>query len=250
MRKHSKSKQNNTFYPINGYPGYFISKLTTDVLCTNEAFPVILQQIPNSLGENNYFVVVLSDGKNHFIHRLMAKTFLPDEKEHVNHIDGNKQNNQLSNLEWATPKENAQHAILTGLTDQTVLQKEVHQYDLAGKYLQSFASIVIAENMTTVAKQNISKTALGKRHQAGGYQWRYTKLDQIAPANPNRKKQIKCMKVSSSTTTVEVYPTGQDVYTEVCALVNCLRSKLIRKFKIDGTVIFENGFRIEKIYHN
>lgn len=51
------------------------------------------------------------------IHRLVALAFLPnpENKETINHIDGNKQNNTLSNLEWATVQENLTHARATGL---------------------------------------------------------------------------------------------------------------------------------------
>lgn len=62
------------------------------------------------------------DGKKHsHLHRLLAETFLeylpnfPKNKQVVNHIDGNKYNFSLSNLEWSTPSKNAQHAYDTGL---------------------------------------------------------------------------------------------------------------------------------------
>ena len=50
-------------------------------------------------------------------HRLVALCFVenPDEKPEVNHIDGNKKNNNYWNLEWATRKEQVQHAFRTGL---------------------------------------------------------------------------------------------------------------------------------------
>ena len=55
--------------------------------------------------------------KSYPLHRVIALTFIPnpENKPEVNHIDGNKQNNAVSNLEWATRKENAQHAAKHGL---------------------------------------------------------------------------------------------------------------------------------------
>lgn len=63
-------------------------------------------------------IVVYTNGKHQSVcvHRLVADVFLPGDKlEQVNHIDGNKLNNQEKNLEWCTRKQNAEHAVALGL---------------------------------------------------------------------------------------------------------------------------------------
>lgn len=76
-----------------------------------------------SLSTSGYFKVCLyKDNKNYnkYIHRLVMLAFSSDkERDTVNHIDGNKLNNHISNLEWATFKENNNHAYLTGLNDES-----------------------------------------------------------------------------------------------------------------------------------
>lgn len=74
------------------------------------------------LDKNGYEKVqmISTDGKRHrySVHRLILENFQPiDNMENmqVNHIDGNKRNNKLENLEWVTCQENIDHAIQTGL---------------------------------------------------------------------------------------------------------------------------------------
>ena len=59
------------------------------------------------------------------VHRLVAKAFIPNpkNKSEVNHIDGNKENNKSSNLEWATASENRTHAFRIGLQNSAVGEK-------------------------------------------------------------------------------------------------------------------------------
>lgn len=58
------------------------------------------------------------------VHRLVAQAFLPNPSALtlVNHIDGNKGNNRLDNLEWITPQGNSQHAMHTGLNGAAKLK--------------------------------------------------------------------------------------------------------------------------------
>ena len=72
-------------------------------------------------GKSGYVILTLSYNgarKKQLLHRILAETFIPNPKglPHVNHIDGNKSNNSLDNLEWCTHSENIQHSFDTGLS--------------------------------------------------------------------------------------------------------------------------------------
>lgn len=77
--------------------------------------------LKQSKDRKGYFKVILckspDEHKTERVHRLLAITFIenPDNKQYINHIDGNKENNSLDNLEWVTHQENCQHAQDTGL---------------------------------------------------------------------------------------------------------------------------------------
>lgn len=63
------------------------------------------------------------------MHRLLALAFIPnpDNKLQVNHIDGNKKNNSLSNLEWTDNWENMLHARVNGLRESSISDKVLHE---------------------------------------------------------------------------------------------------------------------------
>ena len=80
---------------------------------------VMIKPVDNGAG---YFHCGLS-GKNKYIHRLVAESFLPndDDLEYVNHKDGNKANNNINNLEWTTHKDNIHHAYHNGLMKYSMI---------------------------------------------------------------------------------------------------------------------------------
>jgi len=92
---------------------------------------------PRKIGRGYYGVSLVNEfGDKHFlIHRLMALTFIPnpEDKPTVNHIDGDKTNNCIVNLEWATYEENNKHAIYNNLRDKILDTDKVHEIC---KYLQ------------------------------------------------------------------------------------------------------------------
>ncbi|MBR3246857.1 MAG: HNH endonuclease [Clostridiales bacterium] len=72
-------------------------------------------------GGKGYMLVTLNkpygEKKDYRVHRLVAMAFIPnpENKQEINHLDGNTKNNLVENLEWCTHTENIQHAIETGL---------------------------------------------------------------------------------------------------------------------------------------
>lgn len=82
-----------------------------------EMLYVVLEPVINHMG---YYRITLSKDNvriNYSIHRLVALAFIenPECKPFINHIDGNKVNNSIENLEWCTAAENNRHAFRTGL---------------------------------------------------------------------------------------------------------------------------------------
>ena len=107
------------------------------------------------------------------LHRLLAQAFVPnpDNLPQVNHIDGNKQNYALSNLEWCTHLQNLHHAMDTGLHPWG--RMTVQQIDKrSGEVVATWPSQTEAARRTGAFQPNINKCLLGLRRSAGGYAWK------------------------------------------------------------------------------
>jgi len=138
-------------------------EISRDGIVRNKKTKAIKSQYVSSTGY--YMVSISRDNKSnpYRVHRLLANNFIdnPLNLREVNHIDGDKLNNKLDNLEWVSHFGNMRHAFSTGLANNTgtrngmsrldddkvseikqLLKSGVSQYKIAAKYGVSRSTIL------------------------------------------------------------------------------------------------------------
>lgn len=147
-----------------------------------------------TVDKDGYLCITLHNAgkiKGYRIHRLVAEAFIPnpENKPQVNHINGNKQKNTVTNLEWVSSKENIQHAYKINLMNQTGKNNAmfgkygkdnpnsipVYQIDTKSKQIiKEWDSITNAAKFLNIkCGGHIGDVCKGKRKSAYGYIWRY-----------------------------------------------------------------------------
>lgn len=113
------------------------------------------------------------------IHRLVAENFLDIPKLEINHLDGNKENNSVENLEWCTHAENERYSWKTlgkkSKFGNRKHRKQVLQYDLKDNFIKRWETASEAGRKLNIRSGKISACCRGERNKTGGYKWRFAK---------------------------------------------------------------------------
>lgn len=136
-----------------------------------------------SIGKNGYLVVSLwknGEGKSHYVHRLVAKAFLPNKYNlpEVNHKDEIKLNNNVNNLEWCNRIYNNNYAtrnkrLSKSLTNNEKTSKKIAQYSIDNQLLKVWSSSREIERALHIPNMAIWRVCNGYRKSSHGYLWRY-----------------------------------------------------------------------------
>lgn len=149
--------------------------------------PRILKTSIDSKGYHRIRITIERVKMSYKVHREVAKAFIdnPQELPQVNHKDGNKDNNSVSNLEWVTNQENAHHAVKSGLWDSVIdgarqenesRKKPILAYRIdtnespCTKYFDS-----IAEAEREIGSRHITDVLKGKRSHTKGWSFQYAR---------------------------------------------------------------------------
>jgi hypothetical protein len=118
------------------------------------------------------YMRVCIGGRSVVVHKLVMSAFRGGSALQVNHIDHNKANNSLSNLEYVTARANVTHSYLNPQRSVTKKCRAVRRISRDGTSVD-YKSIQIASDVNKISKGNIHMACAGRRRTAGGFVWAF-----------------------------------------------------------------------------
>ena len=166
---------------IEGYGGLYQVSNLGNVRSTNWRRLGVVKNIYLKPHNRGYLQVELTNGekkKTYLVHQLVAKAFLlnPDNLSCVNHIDENKQNNNICNLEWCDQSYNTRYSISKHPNKKrrnSLSSKKILQISKDGHIEREWTCSREIELVAGMSNWSISQCCRGKRKTAYGYIWRY-----------------------------------------------------------------------------
>lgn len=159
-----------------GHPSHEVSDLGR---IRNKKNGYILKPISDRYG---YMRLSLGSKDNVQVHRVVCESFLGtpiDDRNQVNHIDGNRKNNRLSNLEWCNAKENIRWSYETGRLDPSIgLERAIEVNKKPVRLVETdelFPSVKECAELLGVKPTNVSRCLVGSRkgQRVKGYHVEY-----------------------------------------------------------------------------
>jgi hypothetical protein len=146
--------------------GYYISSLGR---FKNKKGVIMHNYKPHHSG----YIYVRVNIQKYALHRLVALAFIEniENKPYVNHIDGNKINNKVTNIEWVTCSENNLHNHKVGFTKGH--NRKIIQYDLEMNKIKNFDTIKSASKSLNICYSSIKAVLYKTQKTAGGFIWKY-----------------------------------------------------------------------------
>lgn len=185
--------------------GRFVHKKTQLLIKTQE-----------SNGYNRVTLGSKPKGNKHTysVQRLVTRAYSGDplsEKHQANHKDGNKQNNNIDNLEWLTQSGNILHSYETGLNNCRI---PVCQYTVTGEKIATYKSLSDASKETGITRRHISECCSKENSAitAGGSIWRYIDEDFSSQRTSRDNRKILCSTRDGEF--INIYDSVAEIYKE------------------------------------